>query len=198
VASHSSEALPSGGIELNERDLVARIRQREPSALDELLSRHGRELHAVAFLTLRNEHDAEEAVADALLTAWRRIETLRDPDRLRPWLLAITARVALRQRRRFRPHVVSLDVASTLPGETPAPVTELEFRDAINRLPPRMRAAIALHAVADLPVAEVAQALGVSENTVKSQLREGRARLRVTLGVAPGRPERTEPEASHG
>ncbi|MBI2776808.1 MAG: RNA polymerase sigma factor [Chloroflexi bacterium] len=177
---------------------MERIRQGEPSALDALLGRHGRELHAVAFLTLRNEHDAEDAVADALLTAWRRIETLRDPDRLRPWLFAITARVALRQRRRFRPDVVSLDAASMVSGEAPALTTELEFRDAINGLPPRMRAAIALHAVADLPVAEVAEALGVSENTVKSQLREGRARLRVALGAAPARAERTKPEASHG
>ena len=189
---------PSGGIGLNERDLAVRIRQREPDALDELLRRHGGELHAVAFLILRNEHDAEEAVADTLLTAWRKIDTLRDPDRLRPWLLAIAARVALRQRRKFRPHVVSLEAASMLPGETRSLAAELDFRDAINRLPPRMRAAIALHAVADLPVAEVAHALGTSENTVKSQLREARARLRVTLGVAPAGAERTEREANHG
>jgi RNA polymerase sigma-70 factor (ECF subfamily) len=188
----------SGGIGLSNRDLAARIRQREPDALDELLRLHGGELHAVAFLILRNEHDAEEVVADTLLAAWRKIETLRDPDRLRPWLLAIAARVALRQRRRFRPHVISLDAASMLPGETPSFAAELDFRDAINRLPPRMRAAIALHAVADLPVAEVAHALGTSENTVKSQLREARARLRVTLAVAPARTERTEPEANHG
>lgn len=188
----------SGGTGLNERDLAARIRQREPDALDELLRLHGGELHAVAFLILRNEHDAEEAVADTLLAAWRKIETLRDSDRLRPWLLAIAARSALRQRRRFRPHVISLDAASMLPGETPSFAAELDFRDAINRLPPRMRAAIALHAVADLPVAEVAHALGTSENTVKAQLREARARLRVTLGVPPARPERTEPEANHG
>jgi RNA polymerase sigma factor (sigma-70 family) len=135
---------------------------------------------------------------DTLLTAWRKIDSLRDPDRLRPWLLAIATRIALRRRRRFRPHVVSLDAVAMLADDAPSLAAELDFRDAINHLPPRMRAAIALHAVADLPVAEVARVLGTSENTVKSQLREARARLRVTLEVNPVPPERSEAEASHG
>lgn len=188
----------SGGLGLDERDLVIRIRQHEVDGLDGLLERHGRELQAVAFLILRNEHDAEEVVADTLLTAWRKIETLRDPDRLRPWLLAIAARIALRRRRRLQPRVVSLDAVAMMPGDAPSVAAELDFRDAINRLPPRIRAAIALHAVADLPVAEVARVLGTSENTVKSQIREARSRLRTTLQVEPMLPERSEPEASNG
>jgi RNA polymerase sigma-70 factor (ECF subfamily) len=85
-----------------------------------------------------------------------------------------------------------------MPGDAPSVAAELDFRDAINRLPPRIRAAIALHAVADLPVAEVARVLGTSENTVKSQIREARSRLRTTLQVEPMLPERSEPEASNG
>lgn len=177
---------------------MTRIRQREVDGLDGLLQRYGRDLQAVAFLILRNEHDAEEVVADTLLTAWRKIETLRDPDRLRPWLLAIAARIALGRRRRLRPRVVSLDAVATMPGEEPSVAAEIDFRDAINRLPPRMRAAIALHAVADLPVAEVARVLGTSENTVKSQIREARARLRASLQAEPMISERPEPEASDG
>jgi RNA polymerase sigma factor (sigma-70 family) len=175
-----------------------RIREREVDGLDDLLQRHGSELQAVAFLILRNEHDAEEVVADTLLIAWRKIETLRDPDRLRPWLLTIAARIALQRRRRLRSGVVSLDAAALMAGEEPSIAAELDFRDAINRLPPRMRAAIALHAVADLPVAEVARVLGTSENTVKSQLREARARLRASLQVEPILRELSEPEADSG
>lgn len=137
-------------------------------------------------------------VADTLVTAWRKIGTLRDPDRLRPWLLTIATRLALRRRRAFRPFVVSLDLVTAEPTETPSAAAQLDIRDAINRLPPRMRAAIALHAVADLSVAEVAAVLGTSENTVKSQLREARSRLRATLGAAPVPPEGPQPEASHG
>lgn len=174
-------SLFEGGLHLNERSLVAELRQGHVDALDTLLRTYGGEIQAVAYLTLRNEHDAEEVLADTLLTAWQKIGTLRDPDRLRPWLLTIAIRIALRRRRRLQPRVVSLDPGAVSPSTAPATLDELELRDAINRLPPRMRAVVALNVVADLPVAEVARVLGTSENTVKSQLRVARARLRVAL-----------------
>jgi len=55
---------------------------------------------------------------------------------------------------------------------------------AVERLAPRMRAALVLRYYADLPVRDVAEALGTSGNTIKTQLREALAQLRVTLGEA--------------
>lgn len=165
----------------DEAALVDELRQRRVDALDRLLSMHGAEIQAVAFLILRNERDAEEALSDTLLTAWRKIGSLRDPERLRPWLLTTATRLALRRRRRFLPQVVSLDVVPDVPATDGSPIDRLALRDAINALPPRMRAVVALHDVADLPLAEVAVALGRSENTIKSQLREARVRLRRAL-----------------
>ena len=161
--------------------LVEELRQRKVDALDRLLSVHGAEIQAVAFLILRNERDAEETLSDTLLTAWRKIGSLRDPERLRPWLLTTATRLALRRRRRFVPQVISLDLAPDMPAADRSPVDRLALRDAINALPPRMRAVVALHDVADLPLSEVAAALGRSENTIKSQLREARMRLRRAL-----------------
>ena len=136
----------------------------------------------MAYLILRNEHDAEETLADTLVTAWRKAASLRDPSRLRPWLLTTATRLALRRRRGFRPQVVSLEVAPELPDRDRSPVDRLALQQAINELPPRMRAVLALHDLADLPLAEVAAAVGRSENTVKSQLREARLQLRRALG----------------
>jgi RNA polymerase sigma factor (sigma-70 family) len=171
-----------GRSDLADEDLVAQLRQRKLDALDRLLTLHGREIQAVAFLILRNEHDAEETLADTLLTAWRKIDALRDSTRLRPWLLTTATRLALRRRRGFRPQVVSLDAAPDLPDREHSPIDRLALQQAINSLPPRMRAVVALHDLADLPLADVAAAVGRSENTVKSQLREARARLRRELG----------------
>ena len=56
------------------------------------------------------------------------------------------------------------------------------IREALKGLSPRVRAAIVLHHMAGLPVAEVVVALGVSQNTIKTQLRTGLARLRQVLG----------------
>jgi RNA polymerase sigma-70 factor, ECF subfamily len=163
---------------LADESLVAGLRERDPRALERLLELHGAEIQAVAYLILRNVHDAEETLADTLLTAWRKASTIRDTSRLRPWLLTTATRLALRRRRGFRPQIVSLDVAREQSDRDSSPVDRLALQEAINALPPRMRAVVALHDVADLPLAEVAAALGRSENTVKSQLREARARLR--------------------
>lgn len=173
--------LPRKGTDLGDKDLVDGLRRQDVDALDGLLRRHGAEIHAVAFLILRNEADAEETVADTLLVAWRKAAAIRDAERLRPWLLTTASRIALRRRRRFRPNVVSLESAGDVPSRDRSTIERLDLRDAINDLPPRMRAVLALHDVADLPLAAVAEALGRSENTVKSQLREARARLRVAF-----------------
>jgi RNA polymerase sigma factor, sigma-70 family len=169
--------------DLADESLVAGLRQQDVHALARLLDVHGAEIQAVAYLILRNERDAEETLADTLMVAWRKIGLLREESRLRPWLLTTATRLALRRRRGFRPQVVSLDLAPDLPGHDPSPIDRLALQEAINALPPKMRAVLALHDVADLPIAEVALALGRSENTIKSQLREARNRIRRDLGT---------------
>lgn len=166
--------------ELDDR-LVSDLRARRPEALDELLRRFGPEIHAVAFMTLRNASDAEEVTADTLLTAWRRIDTLRDADRVRPWLLRIATRLALRRWRRPRVRTLPLELAGELTEASAGIVDRLALANAIDGLPPRTRAAVALHYVADLAVADVADVLGTSPNTVKTQLREGLAKLREAM-----------------
>ena len=162
--------------------LVTRLRARVPEALDELLRRHGSEIHAVAFLIVRNESDAEEVAADTLLTAWRKIGSLRDPEALRPWLLRIATRLALRQQSRSRRLTSAALDPIGVPAAYGAPsLDRAVLREAIDSLPPRMRAVIALHYMADLPVADVAAAVGRSPNTVKTQLREALAKLREWL-----------------
>jgi RNA polymerase sigma factor (sigma-70 family) len=101
---------------------------------------------------------------------------------LLPWLLRIETREAFRLKRRLR-RVVRLGWqrpperanAEDTPGS-------LEVRDALRRLPPRIRAAVVLHHMTGLSVAQSAEALGVSENTVKTQLKRGLALLREDLG----------------
>lgn len=166
--------------------LVADLQARRPEALDELLYRFGGEIQAVAFLIVRNESDAEEILADTLVTGWQKIGSLRDPQRLRAWLLTTATRLALRRRRRWRPAQLTLDAADQLAVHDPSPIDRLVLEQAINRLTPRMRAVIALHYVADLPTSEIAAVVGRSENTVKTQLREARAKLRAWLAEDRG------------
>lgn len=137
-------------------------------------------LLAAARYLVRSEADAADLVQATLEIAVRHRAQLRDPVRLRPWLLAIEAREAFRLRRRLRA-LISLD-GSVIEVPVAGPSDDdLAVRIAISKLPPRMRVAVVLHHMAALPVAQTADSMGVSENTVKTLLRLGLARLREVL-----------------
>lgn len=187
VPSASVSVRDRSGCELNEQ-LVDDLRARHPEALERLLDEYGRLLQAVAFHILRSHADAEEVVIDTMVTAWERIGSLRDPAALRPWLLRIAARHALARRRRAQPTQQLLDgVAATSGGADP---DRIALAEALDDLPPRMRACLSLHYYAGLSVAETAAALGISPNTAKFHLKAGLERLRTALDV--------EPMAEHG
>ena len=146
-----------------------------------MLDEYGRLIQAVAFHILRNEADAEEVVLDTMVSAWRAVGSLRDPAALKPWLLRIAARHALSRRRkatRFQPSVFE-----TEPAAAQDDFEQVSLRQALDRLPARMRACISLHYYAGLTVEETGTALGISQNTVKYHLKAGLERLRVA--VAP-------------
>lgn len=145
------------------------------------LHEHGPMLLAAArFITL-DHAEAEDLVQTTFEIAIRRLGDLRDPVALRAWLLRIQAREAFRVIRRLRRFVSLEGRVAEVADPGPDIARSADVRAALARLPRRTRAAIALHHVAGLSVAETAAALGVSENTVKTQLRTGLARLREDL-----------------
>ena len=160
-------------VALAERDLELEIGDR--------LAEHGAVLLAAARLITLNEAEAEDVVQVTFEIALRRGHTLRDPGSLRAWLLAIETREAVRRVRSMRrflsfgPHV--RDLTSPEPGHDQS----LALRVGLRALSRRVRAAIALHYLEGYSVRETAAALGVSENTIKTQLKTGLARLREEL-----------------
>ena len=165
--------------------MVRALRDRRPEAVDQLLAEHGRRVQGVAFLILGSHADAEEVVIDTMVTAWNRIGDLREPGALGSWLMRIGTRHALTRRRRTG---AALALRGGVAEPTAAAAPSLDgvvLHEALATLPPRMRAAIVLHYYADLTVEGVAAALDRSPNTIKSQLREGLARLRRELREPP-------------
>ena len=162
---------------------IEALRSGSVDVLDDLLARFGPELQRVAYLILHDHAGAEDVVTDTLVTAFERGASLRDSAALRPWLLRIATNHALSQRRR-RLRVVTLAVLPDIvdDGTSPDPADQVALWQGVSELPLRMRAAIVLRYYADLPVEDVAMALSVSPNTVKSQLQAALQRLRRTLG----------------
>jgi RNA polymerase sigma-70 factor (ECF subfamily) len=162
---------------------VEALRRGEPEVLAELLDQYGKEIQGVAYLILRNASDAEDVLMDTLVAALDRGASLRDPAALRRWLLKIATNEALGRQRRFR-RVTWLHVIPDSPGPTFDAAEHVALVQGLAALPMRSRAAVVLHYYADLPVADVAAVMGTSQNTVKSQLRTGLARLRESLDTS--------------
>ena len=139
-------------------------------------------LYRTAYLMLGEHQLAEDLVQSALAKTYASWRKVRDPGAAPAYartVLANTATSWFRRRswRNERP-------TETLPerGAEHDPSTRPALVDALARLAPRQRAVVVLRYYDDLSVREVAQALGISEGTVKSQTSDALARLRAVLG----------------
>ena len=140
---------------------------------------HGRAMFRAARAVLDGDADAEEAVGEAVLRAWERWGTLRDPEAVRPWLLKITVNCAHGLRRKNGRVTSMADMAQVAGTVEPPPVSGLW--EAVCRLPRDSRAVVTLYYYEDMTVAEIARVLGVAQGTVKSRLSRARSRLKEML-----------------
>jgi RNA polymerase sigma-70 factor (ECF subfamily) len=138
-------------------------------------------LIAVARSMLIDRAEAEDLVQATLEIGLRRLYQLRDPSALRSWLVAIEIREAYRLGRILRRIVRAPYAAASEEPDPAEPARDAEVRDLLRHLPRRRRASVVLHVMAGLSISETARALGVSENTVKTQVRKGLATLREEL-----------------
>ena len=154
------------------------VRIGSDDALDALYARYADDIQGVAFLILRDRFEAEDVMAETLITAWKRGRDLRDGSALRPWLMRIATNHALALRRKRRAVAALPDTDVPSPDSTGPLAARIALLAAVDRLPVEMRAAVVLHYFADLSVEDVARALNKSPNTIKSQLRVGLGQLR--------------------
>jgi RNA polymerase sigma-70 factor (ECF subfamily) len=159
----------------------AAIRQLDAVALGAAFEQEAPVLLAAARAITFDAIEAEDLVQTTFELALRNVHQLRDPSSLRSWLLTIQTREAFRLVRRLRRSFGLRGAVIELPVAHVSAADSLAIRDALRRLPPRMRAAIVLHHMAGLTVPQVARALDRSENTIRSQLRIGLQRLRAAL-----------------
>lgn len=153
-----------------------------------LVDRHLDRAYGLAAAILGDRLEAEDAVQDAAVMAWRRWDDLRDPARFDAWfrrILVNGCRDRLRARARWRVADVGRELTE---AEHPRTQDESEAagdRDALGRafeaLGPDHRIVVVLRFRADLTVPAIAAALGIPEGTVKSRLHLALARLRRDL-----------------
>jgi RNA polymerase sigma-70 factor (ECF subfamily) len=135
----------------------------------------------LAYSMLGDRAEAEDATQEAIARAWRRLSQLRDQSQVRPWFLAIVANHCrnLRRTRWFR----TVRVADIFqPARRVEPdVERIDVQRALARLPVRDREALFMRFYLDLPVEEVAMALGISPAAAKGRIYRACRRLRPDL-----------------
>jgi RNA polymerase sigma-70 factor (ECF subfamily) len=143
-------------------------------AFARIVSAHHSEMYRICVFVCRDATIAEEAVQAAWLVAWRKLGSVRDPEHLRPWLVAISVNQAkdlLRKRRRRAQIEVIADPSGEPGGRDPATgVDSMDLEAALERLAPDERALLAMRYVAGFNATELSEALGISPSGTRSRL----------------------------
>jgi len=172
-----------------EAELIRRTQAGDRHAFAELLDRHRTVAFRTAWLIAQSRQEAEDAMQEGFIKAWRALPRFRTSAPFRPWLLTIVANEA-RSRRRAQQRRIRL--ADRAAAERTAPAASLEaalvareqdreLLGALLGLPERDRRVLACRCLLELSVTETAAVLGCREGTVKSQLSRAMDRLRVVL-----------------
>src|SRR6266571_3002204 len=196
----------SAGSVIDERELIEGARRGEGDAFGRLVEPYRPELHAHCYRLLGSVHDADDALQDALLRAWRGLPGFNDRRPLRPWLYKIATNVCLdlaaRRPRRWLP----VDYRSAggdepvwvepypdeqlgLPDGYASPearyeqreAVELAFIAALQHLPAQQRAVLILRDVLGFSAKEVAAALDTTPASVNSALQRARETAKARL-----------------
>lgn len=170
----------------DERDIVLAAQRGEREAFSELVRRHQRRAYAVARAIVTNHEDAEDAVQEAFLHAFKAIDRFLPDQAFGAWLHRIVANAALdvTRRRKVR-DADELPETVASPFRDPAEGGELRRRlkEALDQLPERQRAVIVLHDVEGYKHAEIGRMLDIPEGTARSDLHYARSHLRQILGA---------------
>jgi RNA polymerase sigma-70 factor (ECF subfamily) len=173
-----------------EAHLVRRVSAGDQAAFSTLVERYSGAVYNQAYRMLGDAHEAEDAVQEVFLRAFRRLDTYDPARRFITWLLTIGSNYCIDRIRRRRHTWLTLDdVAFWLPSSDAGPERSAlrgERRDLVQRalqtLPESYRSVTVLRYWHDLSYQEIASALSLTEATVKTRLHRARKMLLDALG----------------
>ncbi len=197
--SHSDRAIPTTAAQAEE-SLVSRLRAGEEAAFEEVVREYGGALLGLARRLLGNAEDAQEALQEAFLSAFRKLDQFTGASRFSTWLHRIVVNASLMKlrKRRSRPEV---SIERLLPGymknghhlDPPAPwkdraevmlqreETRHRVRESIDELPEKYRTVLQLRDIEGLNTEETAELLELEIGAVKTRLHRARQALRTLL-----------------
>ena len=140
---------------------------------------YGTTLRAVS-LTIGNSERAEDLTQEAFARAFRRWSSVSKLERPVAWVYVVALNAERKRWRRER-QAREREPPGSVPDVAGGVLSTIVVRDALDRLPPRQRAAVVLRYLGDLTVADIADVMGCAEGTVKATLHQALRNLRVDL-----------------
>lgn len=184
MASAAQRNTPLSPASEDDGVLLTRIRRGDERAFAQLYRRHARYLAGVVYRLMGDDMELDDVVQETFLSLRDRLEELREPDRVRFWLVKVAVRGAnkrlLRRRRRW-----SILSAQPPPPVATDPEAGSELRElyvALASLPPKLRVPWTLHEIEGETLPRVAELCDTSLATVKRRVKQARERLERRLG----------------
>lgn len=199
------QALPETSIkELTDPELAGRIASGDMLALQHVMRRHNQTLYRTARSILKDDAEAEDAVQEAYVLAYRAMDRFRGDAKLSTWLIRIVVNVAIRRARKLSRSAevidlvadpaesrdtggesVEADMNDSAPEQPERAALRAETRrlieDKIDRLPDAFRAVFVLRAIEEMTVDETAVCLGIPEATVRTRYFRAKGLIREAL-----------------
>jgi RNA polymerase sigma-70 factor, ECF subfamily len=177
--------------ETDDRQLIARIADRDQAALRLLVGRHQLRVYRFLLRLVRNEAVAEELTNEVFMEVWRNAQRFEGNSAPQTWMLSIAHHRAVSSLRKRREEAWDEESAGALADEGDDPEVAAQKRDksaAMRRcmegLSAEHREIIDLVYYHELSIAEVAATVGIPENTVKTRMFYARKRLSELLKAA--------------
>ena len=169
-----------------ETHLVLRCQRGDPAAFAKLVEAYKKPIYNLAYRMLNDREEANDITQDTFLRVYRHIERYKPEHKFSTWIYAIASRLCIDRLRKVKGNIQELDF--NLPDNWPLPEEQViqnqmrqDIDSAINRLPEKYRLVIVLRHLNELSYEEIATALEIPVNTVKTHLFRGREILKQTL-----------------
>jgi RNA polymerase sigma-70 factor (ECF subfamily) len=184
-------------IEMSDERIVQRVLQGETALFEVIMRRHNQRLYRLARAMLRDPHDAEDALQETYVRAYRNLGQFEARSRLSTWLMHIAVnecRARLRRRRRDSARKVPMIRADlTADPDAPRPAERIASAElgelitrAVEALPRQVRAVFVLREVEGMDTASTAESLGLTPANVKVRLHRARRQLQQSLETSLG------------
>jgi RNA polymerase sigma factor (sigma-70 family) len=163
--------------------LVVRAREGDEVAFAAIIqAAHGR-FKQIAYRILRDPHLAEDAMQQAMIEMWRKLPTLRDPEKFDGWSYRFLVNACYREAKRYKESYRELPGALEVsyPDASGAVNDRDQLERGFKRLSMEHRSVVVMHYFLDLTIEDTAMALGISAGTAKSRLNRAMAKLRLAL-----------------